>query len=724
MTSSPFMMNPYSIPTLLTSLLSLFLGGFVLSKNKKSALHRTFALWCFLTAYWQGIWTVLFNIHSHEAADTLVRLGYSGIIFIPILFFHFVVEFTHSGSKRRLSRWFYIFGAGFLLSVWTTDAFIEGVYIYFWGFYPKVGPLHVVYLVTLSVMLFTGLGLLLHYRRELSGQPVKVNQVSYVFVSTVTYSLAATDFLANYGLEFYPLGFIFTNIHAGLIAYAIIQFRLLEIDLIIRKSLIYVFLLLVLLLPCYLLVVWGEMVAFGEIHYPFSLIILVLFIVVGFLFPKLRFLTEEAFERVLFKRRYDYRDTLLRSIRDMVSIVELDAVSNNLVQTVVKALRIDRASLYLLDDLKGNFGMKSSFGLVLNSSELPVLRREDPLVRKLTSMPGALVREELEMAGNEAATENLARQMGEMRAEVTLPLVAKERVIGLLNLGYKEGNEMYSDEDLELLSTLANQAAIAIENARLYENLKQSQSIIRRGDRLASLGQLTAGLAHEIRNPLVAIRTFTQLLPERYQDPDFRSNFQALAMKEVERICGLVNDLLSFARPSAPNVSAESINEIVESIARILETEAKEKGVQIYRRLAASLPKIFVDKEQIKQVCMNVILNAIQAIDGRGVVQVSTLLFAKNGGEQFVQIGIRDSGIGIADKDLENIFNPFYTTKKEGSGLGLSISHQIVQEHGGYIVVESNVGEGTTFFINLPVSYQNHQGVRGGSHLHEEDPGR
>jgi len=242
--------------------------------------------------------------------------------------------------------------------------------------------------------------------------------------------------------------------------------------------------------------------------------------------------------------------------------------------------------------------------------------------------------------------------------------------------------------------------------------LKQSQDLIRRADRLSSLGMLTAGLAHEIRNPLVAIRTFTQLLPERYQDPEFRNSFQAVALKEVDRICSLINDLLNFARPSTPNVSAEDINEIVEGIVRILETEAREKEVQIYRRLASSLPKIFIDKEQIKQVSMNIILNALQSIEGRGVVEVSTRLFTKNHSDQYIQIEIRDSGAGIPGGDLENIFNPFFTTKKDGGGLGLSISHQIVQEHGGYIVVESQVGKGATFFLNLPVRPPNQQEVK------------
>ncbi len=254
--------------------------------------------------------------------------------------------------------------------------------------------------------------------------------------------------------------------------------------------------------------------------------------------------------------------------------------------------------------------------------------------------------------------------------------------------------------------------------------LKQSQSIIRRADRLSSLGMLTAGLAHEIRNPLVAIRTFTQLLPERYQDAEFRELFQTLVLKEVDRICGLVNDLLSFARPSTPNVSAQDVNEIVENIARILETEAKEKDVKVGIQLAAKLPKIFIDKEQIKQVCMNLILNAIQSIERGGAVNVSTGLLGHNGSNRFVQIEVRDTGVGIPEKDIEDIFNPFFTTKKDGSGLGLSISHQIIKEHGGYIVVESQVGRGTSFFVRLPVSYLPPKEMKPGPQVNEEDPGR
>lgn len=503
-----------------------------------------------------------------------------------------------------------------------------------------------------------------------------------------------------------------------------VRYCLLDIEVMFKKGLIYTLLLSTLLIPCYLLVIWTQLAFFGEVNLYFSLITLILLVFVGFLFPKLRFRTEEVFERALFKKRQNYRETLLRSSRDMVSIVDLQTITNNTVQTVGEALGIEKASLFLSDEIKGSFGLKASIGLDLDQFEEFVLLRDDPLVSKLMENPEALVREKIEMDQNgQQGKVELTQRMGELEAEVTLPLISKEKLVGMLNLGHKEKKRMYSREDLEVLSMLANQAAIAIENARLYENLKQSQSIIQRADRLSSLGQLTAGLAHEIRNPLVAIRTFTQLLPERYNDKEFREGFQATALKEVDRICGLVNNLLSFARPSTPKISKEDVNQIVEGISRILETEAKEKEVQTFRRLTPDLPEVFIDNEQIKQVSMNIILNAIQAIESSGVIEVSTRLISNNESEQFVQIAIRDSGPGIPEDDLENIFNPFFTTKKEGNGLGLSISNQIVKEHNGHILVKSKVGFGTTFFINLPVEQPRNQEIKPFTQALEEDSG-
>ena len=292
----------------------------------------------------------------------------------------------------------------------------------------------------------------------------------------------------------------------------------------------------------------------------------------------------------------------------------------------------------------------------------------------------------------------IATRMGKPIEQLTL--AAKRIEEG--DLQYRVS--IHRDDEIGSLATAFDQMAERL--LQREKELKDSQAILRRTDRLSSLGLLTAGLAHEIRNPLVAIRTFTQLLPERYEDAEFREGFQGLALKEVDRICGLINDLLSFARPSKPNVAPENINDVVDNIARILETQAKERGMAISREFSDSLPKVWIDREQMKQVFMNLILNAIQAMRDGGSIILSTRLSAKNETEltrEYVQVEVRDNGVGIPPEDLEQIFDPFFTSKDEGSGLGLAVSHQIVQEHGGFVTVNSTVGKGTSFFVHVPV---------------------
>jgi signal transduction histidine kinase len=312
----------------------------------------------------------------------------------------------------------------------------------------------------------------------------------------------------------------------------------------------------------------------------------------------------------------------------------------------------------------------------------------------------------LAKGANISELNDVIKKMSLLEAEVSIPLISKGQLIGMINLSHKFNKDIYSHEDIELLSTLANQTAISIENARLYEDLKKSKSYMRRADRLASLGTLTAGLAHEIRNPLVAIKTLTQLLPERLDDVEFRNQFLQIAAGEVDRISSLVTELLEFARPSDPKLELEEINTILDGMILLVSTETKKKQVNITKDYSADLPPIQIDREQIKQVFLNILLNAIEATSENGKITVKTRSFIKPGGEPYIQIEFTDTGYGIPEDYLEDIFNPFFTTKSTGSGLGLSISNQIIQDHRGYINVESQLHEGSSFFINLPVNQE------------------
>jgi len=333
----------------------------------------------------------------------------------------------------------------------------------------------------------------------------------------------------------------------------------------------------------------------------------------------------------------------------------------------------------------------------------PLLHKGASLPVYLQKMGEIIVREELAKGANIPELNGVIQQMSLLEAEVSIPLISKRQLIGIINLSHKFNKDVYYHEDIELLTTLANQTGIAIENARLFEDLKKSKSYIRRADRLASLGILTAGLAHEIRNPLVAIKTLIQLLPERLEDEEFRNHFLNIAAGEVDRISHLVNELLDFARPSSPKLEFEDVNSILDGMILLVSTESKKKHIHVDKLYAPDLPSVKVDREQIKQVFLNVLLNAIEATPENGEITVKTRSFLKPGGEPYLQVEFKDTGCGIPQEYLEEIFNPFYTTKTTGSGLGLSISNQIVRDHKGYIDVESQVSKGTSFVINLPV---------------------
>ena len=472
----------------------------------------------------------------------------------------------------------------------------------------------------------------------------------------------------------------------------------------------------------YLLTLWGQRFFFGAIHPFFSTMILALFMGVGLAFLKKISKTEWDKGEPSLQNR-NYRKVLLECSKDLASLSDRQTLSERVIKTLTEILNVRSATFFLFDPGKMTYRLWVSVGWdkEFQNISLPL---DDPLIRRLSAERRILTEEAVKsLLGGEEKT-FLVREMRLLSAKIILPMVVKEKLIGFCSLGAKLEGKTFTEADLELLSILGNQASAALENNQLSERLEISLEILQRTDRLSSLGMMTAGLAHEIRNPLVAIRTFAQLLPERYQDREFIDGFHQIAIKEVDRVCGLIDNLLSFARPAPPAISAEDINEIIEDTIRLLESEARGKSVQIHRELAADIAKIYVDKEKIKQVCMNVILNAIQAIVSEGVIGVSTRLFHKNGSAPLVQIEVRDSGGGIPEEDFKKIFDPFFTTKKDGSGLGLAISHQIVQEHGGYIVVESKVGKGTTFLIHLPTRQLNHPGADPRPQVHEEYTGR
>ena len=244
--------------------------------------------------------------------------------------------------------------------------------------------------------------------------------------------------------------------------------------------------------------------------------------------------------------------------------------------------------------------------------------------------------------------------------------------------------------------------------------LKRLELQIRRSDRLASLGTLSAGMAHEIKNPLVSIKTFAQLLPERYHDSEFRETFSNLIGHEIDRIDSLVNQLLRFARPAKPHLQPMHVHEILEKSLLLVGHRLYQKDIKLTRFWEANVDTIRADSDQLEQVFLNFFINAMDAMKSGGELRITTeirvgeqwlspLTQANGEAHEILRITIRDSGEGIRGEDLTHVFDPFFTTKDYGTGLGLSVVHGIIQEHGGQIEVESELKKGTAFHILLPL---------------------
>lgn len=231
----------------------------------------------------------------------------------------------------------------------------------------------------------------------------------------------------------------------------------------------------------------------------------------------------------------------------------------------------------------------------------------------------------------------------------------------------------------------------------VYGQLQRSFDELRRADRLSALGELSAGLAHEIRNPLGSIEGALQILRREDLPSETKTEFSTLAQKEIDRLKGLVLDFLEFARPQQPHQEPADINELLKAVQRLSSESAKMAGVSIRLKSADDLPLASLDPEQMKQVLLNLVLNAIQAMPQGGEVLLSALKR-----DDVIVVEVRDQGVGVDPSHLERIFDPFFTTRAKGTGLGLSIAYRIVSQHGGHIAAVPNPDRGMTFTVTLP----------------------
>jgi signal transduction histidine kinase len=700
-------MNPFALSGLLTGITSLAFGYFVYLKEKTRLLNRLWFIFTTSVAVWGlgGMWIGL-------AADPTTalwawRLAFAcGVVWIPILFYHFVCVFGEL-QRRRLLLINYATGLG-LFPLFFTDLMFPGVRLAFPAFYySRPGLLFPAFFIWWAGLVVVAHYELLKEHNRVSGQ--RRNQIRYFFLATaVGYSGGSLDYLPIFGIDIYPYGNFAVVLYPAIMTYPILRYRLMDITVAMEKGLMFLLLAIIVAVPSYPLLLILQKAYFGAVSLPFSMALLCLFTVMFLAVSRLKVETQGAIVRTLFKARHDMYETLSAFSQALVTILDLRSLTEEIVRTLTNVIGIKTVSLYLFDQEKDVYVLAASHGL--GTDQVSAMKRTagEGLPYHLEYSREILVREELEKAAA-PETRAIVTTLAEMHSEVCIPLVNKDRLIGFCNLGARRDAGMYSAEDLNLLTTLARNAAIALDNARLYEDLRRSQILMQRTDRLRSLETVAGGFAHEVRNPLTSIKTFVQLAPTRTDDQEFMGAFSKVVAEDVSRIERLIQEILDYARYMEPRFAEEDLNDVVASCLYFVEVKADSKAIVMEKGLAGDLPAVSLDRQQIKQVLLNLLLNAMDAMgDGGGRLTVRTHRLVKPNGDVWVQIEVADTGSGIAATDLEHIFDPFYTTKhesgeREGTGLGLSIVHQIIQEHRGYIEVESTVGRGTTFFVNLPI---------------------
>lgn len=436
-------------------------------------------------------------------------------------------------------------------------------------------------------------------------------------------------------------------------------------------------------------------------------------IVILVLFEPLRERAETYTHKFFFRERVDLEKAVARARRSLVHVLEVKEMQQVALSALEASRRATGAAVYLLEPVSRDFELGSSFG------PMAPLRIELATAHPLFERLGT---------GASIAFEEVAHQAAERRraglvheAEADERLIAAAAVLGAFARGVCLGvygaerelsailllvddrvQDAFSPDEVALLESLAVQMGVVIENSRQHRKLQER-------DRLALLGQMAAGLAHEVKNPLGAIKGAAQLLSEPQDNlgaPE--REFVGIILEEVERLDRVVGSVLDYARPSKGELGSVDVNAVVRRTLTVLGSDRAE-GLDIQTDLAQDLPLARADAEQVRQVLINLIKNAVQAIGDNGEISVSTRLrqdrVAGGGtgdGAMWVEVSVRDRGPGMAPHVLEKLFIPFFTTKASGTGLGLAISQRVVEEMGGRIEVTSRPGSGSTFTVVLP----------------------
>lgn len=657
-------MDIYSIPTLLSSivLFVLFLMG--IFKAKRSSINLLFSLICLIGCLLNVDKTLLTVIKDHDIALKISRIDHIFLVFIIPFYLHFTVLATGYKKWNPVIKIFYAV-ALFLIPLTQNKLYLTHVKHFFFGYFAQSGPLFHIFgfFSTLSVAISVYL-----FIKNLKEEKIatKKTRIKYILLS---FGLAAFvnhfDVIIMRGYELYPLGnFVF--IPMSLFGYAVYKHDIMEWRIFLNKGLVF-FVLFIVSMGFFT----GASSVLERLFFypskvatPYIIAMALTFLVIHFSKEKIQqFLTNVLQERIL---------KIRQSIRDLsFEIMQLHSIQD-IKNTIIKRLS-DIFDLEMCD-------MRMVSNLYEDESVL-FITEDNPLWQE--------------------------------GFRVSIPVHSKAHPAYIL-LGERKDMGLYAKEDIEILYMLANHVGLALDNAEAYKKIQDfSRSLERlveertkaliQTESLAAVGRLAAGVAHELNNPIASVMSTIEYYIEHTDENEDIHDDLVFSLNELKRARDIVKSLLDASRQKEEAMVLTDIHNPIEDALRILYNQYKNRKITIEKRFYGNPALIMGNPARLCQVFINLVKNSIDAIgerEGKIIIETS------NPDNDHILCAVSDTGEGIDDRVIKDIFKPFFTTKKQGQGIGLGlyIVHEIVKEHNGTISVESKKGKGTTFSILFPLT--------------------
>jgi len=709
--------GPHSLLPLVAFVLNVSLAGLSLLRNPGSRLNRVFAYFASAMALWNFGSFMLRTSPDEPSAHFAEIVIHVGVILVPAFYYHFVLIFLDATTRHRPSL-VAIYGLAFvysLINLTGTNLFMNGVKMSYWGWVPATGPLYMPFFVALNLAMVYGLVLLGRSQRAVDSS-FRRNRGTLILLGTIVSLTGGCIDFARFILarvipaadQIYPMGIPANMIFALMLGTSIVRYRLFAVDVAVKKVAVYALsgALLTGALAIFTLTIERY---FDLEQYSAVWIVIPVGFVMTLLIGPLGQGLEDRIQRMVFSKRHGCYDTLIALSKRMSSILSFNELVDTVIHGLVRGVPLTHAALMIHDPATNSYVTYREESTLEDGVGIESVRADSPIVQWLTSNEGLLVKEEAKLNPRIARYfETAEGELEAIRASLIVPLRIENALSGILLLGEKLSGEIFDLDELDVLTLLATQAAISLENARLYEGLSHSNAQLMEASRLKS--QFLASMSHELRTPLNSIIGFSKVLLNRL-DGDLTERQEAYIRSvhnSSRHLLELINGILDFSRIEAGKFDMrpelidlhDLVDECIESSLPLV----RDKRLKLEQDVPVELARVEADRTRIKQVLLNLLSNAIKFTStGRVLVQVRQDI-------QYIHISVADTGIGISDPDLKRLFEPFQrldnplAQQADGTGLGLAISKKFVELHHGRIWAESRESLGSTFHFTLPLA--------------------